>query len=249
MLTGRTYVWIIVALLFAALALIAYAGTLPVYTDDALARSIRFDEGWRDLSGKEYTLFMANWHLRMADVSTLKYPILNKGQGLLSLSVSLLFIALFLKLRNINNLKKWTTPARRWSFITIALLRMVLILMGDFERILADVNRGLVPYWADSIGIPLSETIALMMILGSATVLLGIAQLFRAKLPAPLWIWHKGHIVISRATLYIYGIVWLAYASLLISDILYGAWLSIPGWLIWLYILASSRAAVLSWYK
>jgi hypothetical protein len=249
MLTGRTFFWIIVALLFIALALIAYASVLPAYTDDALARSISLDKGWRGLSGKEYTLFMANWHLRMEGVSTQKYPILDKGQGLLSLSVSLLIAGLFLKLRKIDDLSKWSTPARRWSFIMIGLLGMALILMGSFERILADVNRGLVPYWADSTVIPLSGTISLMGILGGATVLLGIAQLFRAKLPVSLCLWHKNHIVISRTTLFVYGILWLTYASLLISDIFYGAWISIPGWLIWLYILASSRAAILSWYK
>ncbi len=249
MFTKNVFFWSAIAVVLVAITLIIFSSIMPVYHNEELARTITSDYSWEALPKEEYDAFMENWHQRLAGVSTKKYPVLDAGQGLLSFGLALFAVYLFLVFRKLYSLKKWSTPSRRWLFILIAVVGTVLILLGAFERNLSALTRGQLPIWADSIAIPMMYTTHALKNLTVTTIVLGVIQLFRANLPVPLWIWHTNHPVTSWLTLIFYGVLGLFTAIGIVEDIIDGAWLSIPGWLIWLYILASSRAAILSWYK
>ncbi len=249
MLTKNVFFWSVIAVVLVAIILIVFSSTMPMYHNEELARAIISDYSWEALPKEEYDVFMEDWHQRLAGVSTKKYPVLDASQGLLSFGLSLFAVYLFMGSRKLYSLKKWSTPSRRWLFILIAVVGTTLILLGAFERNLSALTRGQLPIWADSIAIPMMYTTHAFITLTITAIVLGVIQLFRAKLPISLWVWHTNHPVVSWLTLIFYGVLGLFTVIGIVQDIIDGAWLSIPGWLIWLYILTSSRVAILSWYK
>lgn len=123
--------------LLAGLAMLAYAMTLPAYTDEKA-----FRQRYAEMNAGDSAAFYA---LR-DEMLTPKYKLQDYGVGALLLSG-------VLALR--RRIWRMTTPRSTLPFIAAALLAPVLEAAAFVFDLLQGQERGEFPHWADSLGIPL----------------------------------------------------------------------------------------------
>lgn len=229
----------------AGLRLLVQAAEMPAYHDPVKASKLRnassplsFDADLKTGS--------ARWHKEMEALRTSKWPLYDRGRGLVTLSLCVLMAIAWFRLWDMRNLPKISTPRSSTSILLILggiWLALIPAGVADFSE---QLDREYFPSWGDTIAIPIGSGI--ILVLGSLPIILLLAwflPLRRARLPANLWIWDRAHPRWSAVWTVLYGLL----AALILAsaiDSIRGHFLYIPPTLIGVYVALSLRAAHLS---
>jgi hypothetical protein len=118
---------------------------------------------------------------------TLEGQLREVGIGLAALALSLGVAAAVIGVRGWSTLRSLSTPSRWWAIVLFANLTFVGLLCAEWQGLLADLQHGEYPSWADTPAIPLAGFV-FGGIVGVPIITVGILVcLWRARLPAPLW--------------------------------------------------------------
>ena len=220
----------------AGVALFFYGLTIPVYGDMAAARELKLNAC---RNGKTIPL----WHEQMAALETLRHPFMQAG---VSLGLATLTILALASLFASDDGSKMLTPKSRGTFIGLGLLTIAISYFSQLHSLSLDLDRGVFPHCADSIGIPMiGFTITYGMLtlicLAAGALLVGRFK----RLPRPLFNWDRQRPVIS--TLYTAGAVVLALpvVALGIAGAIGSSFAGTPAVVLAVYLILSARAALI----
>lgn len=247
-LIGFSLVAALVVAVAAGIALLAIAGKMPAHTDEQLATQLM-----AQYMSRHFELAPAE---RERDASrqaiirlrTSKWRIYNAGLALTLVAPILLIATIHFRLWNIRRIQDLTTPRTRLRLLTIAgaawfaLLPAVLLdIEDDFAQdditwFIGDTARGIGP-----LVLPPFFVITLVAI----TAFGRYVVLRNAHFPAGLWIWDKAQARRSLIWTTFYGLS----GSMLFALAIKAAWDSpwfLPSLMVGLYVIASTRAAILN---
>ncbi|MBX3563233.1 MAG: hypothetical protein KF730_01525 [Sphingomonas sp.] len=236
----RVTVLACVALAVTGLALTAYGHSLPVYTVPYEQAFAAFD-AWCtpaarvDHAAGDRYLALFGWH----------YALMNAGSAVAA--AALTTAALVLALRIGAPERPWfRTPANRWMYFLLGIVALLSYVPGIIHGLSLDLDRRYFPVCADSIGIPITGLGVSLTVLTPILTLIGIfISTGFGALPVPLMHWNRGWPVRSWGVTIVFGgamlsVVMIAALSILSSD------LTAPSSVIIVYLLASTRAALLA---
>ena len=206
-------------LLLTGLAMLAYAMTLPAYTDEK-----DFQHRYGEMKAGDSAAFYA---LR-DELLTPKYKLQDYG-------VCVLLLSGVLALR--RRIWTMTTPRSTWPFMAAALLAPVLAAAAFVLDLFQGQYRGEFPHWADSLGIPLMglPVLFLVSLTWSVAHLTFLAGRHRNVVPL-----RSAFSRNSNFWLLLVTAVTLALIALLLAEGAY--WYALPC-VVWLYLYVALAAA------
>lgn len=228
------------ALVVAGLLVVAIGHSLPVFNvpfEQASAAFLRWctDEAVVDRAAGDRYLAMFGWH----------YALQNVGTAIATAGITI--GALICGLRRAMPGSSWLrTPARPYVFVLLGAFAMAAYVPGVTYGLSVDADRRYFPSCADSIGIPITAITMTVLVVTPILVIVGgmMTQAFGA-LPVPLNQWDPNRPILSWSTTIVLGgaiaaatVLWLL--SLPASDLI------APSNVVVIYLLASTRAALLS---
>jgi hypothetical protein len=229
----------------AGAVLVATGHALPVY-DVPFAHASAAYVDWCTPTGVDHAAgqryrAMFGWH----------YALMNAGVLLASIGLTTAVIALALRSNTNAGLCWLRSPGDRSSFIVIGIGVMLLTLAGLIVGLQTDLERRHFPACADSIGIPIAGLSALTFILVPILSVLGLlVALGFGGLPAPLHQWDSNRPIRSWTITMVFGLAMAGGVAMLLLGA-FSADLVGPSAVVTLYLLASTRAALLApkWAK
>lgn len=241
---------LLVALALAAVGgyLVHYSNRLPEWTDKAKAEHLMAADGpARDLSGSEQQAYNDNWFKQMDALRTPKWPTFDLGSGLIASAAMLAAGMLLLRIGTMTDLRNLRTPRWRLLVLGICVLAWYLRAQAITYSLQQDYDRHMFASWADSIGIG-AAGVVLFHLMGLIVLvpLIWFLALWRAQLPASLWVWDRGAPIASWF-FSICAVVALVFAA---NDLLYafnfGPYFLVPvSWLL-IYGALCVRSAAIS---
>ena len=210
----------------------------PVYTDPQAANSIKLAAC--DAAGH----VVPNWWEELDKLETLRHPLMQAGLSTVLCTLVLLALwSLFPGTRS-GSLQ---TPTRRWTFFGFGLLALCVCWFATVLSYWLDMLRGEFAWCADSMGIPIISTTAFYFILTPVCILVGFGLSSNfGILPVSLLHWDSGRSVRS-------WMITLAFAPFMALTVIVAIaaayssfFLVTPAELVILYLLASTRAALLA---
>ncbi|WEJ98045.1 MAG: hypothetical protein P0Y59_13875 [Candidatus Sphingomonas phytovorans] len=197
---------------------------------------------WCDANGRvDHAVGDAYFALRTA-----RYLLMDFGRGLVLASATVLALVHGLARSPLDGTSWLRTPARRMTFIAIGIGVILLGAAAETYSLHADLDRFTFPMCADSIGIPMRGLMLLtMVLLPVLTVLGGVITLGFGRIPVSLSQWDVGRPKRSWVVTILIGLVWLATLFVTVSITVSSAWPATPAGVVALYLLASTRAALL----
>ncbi|MES2988203.1 MAG: hypothetical protein V4808_09880 [Pseudomonadota bacterium] len=226
---------------FAAIGmlLVAYGHSLPVFIvpyPQAEAAFIAWcTPGGVDNAAGERYLALFGWH----------YALMNAGTAVAAAALTSAALALILRM-GAPDWPWFRTPANRWIYFVLGTVALVGYVPGIIHGLSLDLERRYFPVCADSIGIPITGLGISLMVLTPILMLIGLfISAGFGILPVPLTHWNRSWPVRSWGVTIIFGgamlgVVMMAAMSILSSD------LTAPSNVIIVYLLASTRAALLA---
>jgi hypothetical protein len=174
------------------------------------------------------------------------YMLTDAGVGLVLTAVALASLAFALRARSDTDV--WLrTPERASTFLVLGVGVIVWTWVAMIYSLETDLRRMFFPACADSIGIPIYANTIFTLIIAPILVLVGWAITWRfGRLPAPLYQWDAERPVRSWAATLLIGTATVGVAVLLASSMLGSMSVAAPSFLVAIYLLASTRAALLS---
>jgi hypothetical protein len=212
---------------------------LPYYKDQKAADN---------LLDNSYNINKADYYKREAALRTDKLTFMDLGSGLATAATTIFLFLLFVRVKTWGDFKKIKSPGKTIILILSNIAWLVLI-PGTFWYYSFRIERGDYPPFADSIAIPIIETIS--------TILVGLLPLnvfilltsIRANLPTQVFIKADNY---KRTPILweIFFAFWLFINLLFLIDFVAdGDKVSIPINLFFTFVLLSLRAGQISKYK
>lgn len=219
------------------LAMSIYGWTLPVYYDYEAARLLKLNAC--DQSG-----VIAGWFARMDALKTPRYQFMQGG-------ISIVLAALTWKafMSRFPGVSPWLprSPRRKATYFVMGVGLLIAGWLAQVFSLDLDMHRGEFPWCADSMGIPLSGLTALFLLLLIVSIASGgVMALGFGSLPSelnqwdrqrPLWSW-----AVSLSLLPVFVIV----CMITVQSGVESAFLSVPSGIAALYLIAATRAALIS---
>jgi len=235
-MTPRIITFILLTIGF---GLFSYSLTLPYYKDQKSADK---------LIGNSFNINKADYYKQEATLRTNKLNFMDLGSGLTIASTTILLILFFARLKTWTDFRKVKSPNKIVIFI-LSNIAWLTFLPGTFWYYSFRARRGDYPPFADSIAIPIYETIP--------TILCGLLPLnvfilltsINATLPTQVFITADKY---KRAAILweiFFGLWLLLNLLILIGFVVDGDHISIPINLFFTFILLSLRAGQMSKYK
>ena len=235
-------VWILP--IFAAVVgavLITYGSGLPVYHDAVAARDLFANA----MVGDECA--SGDWHQRMAEFRTLRYPLLNLGCSLIAGSLAFALIYGTLLRRKMDGIPTWRTPGKKVHFFVIGISLTIIWFAGSAYGLILDGPREMFPWCADSIAIPLFGMAAAFPILFATLILSGwIIALAFGELPVGLVIWNDQQKTKSWVVTVFFGIIFLIIGFFIYDTSTTADFITIFPGILALYLTLATRAALLA---
>lgn len=242
------FFWAIIILtIIVGAVLIQYGRTIEPYRD--AARAV-------DLMNADYCLYggtaekaaqSANWFRERDTLLTLRYPIINSGCAIIVATMAFAVLSFWRRKITVDDGILWQTPARIWHFFAIGLGILVGTYLGLVCGLILNLERGMLPWCADSIGIPIFSLGFATLILSPILLFVGwtLAQFFRG-LPTSLWQWNRDKPIRSWVATAIFGSLaffwlWILVDAAPTEDLLIVG----PG-VFAIYLTLSCRAAILA---
>lgn len=175
-----------------------------------------------------------------------RYWWIDLGLGLACTALTGLILATFLYGRATD--ERWLlTPSRRWHFLAAGWATIGWTLVASYFSLMEDFERRLFPWCADSLGIPLAGLIVFSVILFIACTIIGLLLLTGfGTLPAPLDQWDRRRPLRSWLVSLTFATLITLVAAEMVIDAQTSMSIGNPAGLIAIYLLASTRAALLA---
>jgi hypothetical protein len=233
----------LIVLIGTAIVLIGFS--YPHYTDAAAVNRLRL-MGAGDALRDSATLSTDYFYDQLEKYKTPHDHLVDIGSGCISLGFSLCaFLAIF-RIHSYSDLRSIRTPGSQGAFMGLLNMSCILFLPAQMCYFSYTQHRGDYPPWADSIAIPIFQmgimTVILLLILNVVFAIV----MFRAAFPVKLFDFPiratfgnvTCTVVVAITTAF------LLYAGVLSANS--GAFLMIPILLSAVYLLISTRAALLA---
>ncbi|MCL1910168.1 MAG: hypothetical protein FWG05_04450 [Kiritimatiellaeota bacterium] len=182
------------------------------------------------------------WYVERTKLETPRKFMVDCGTGFATLSVvlALLFATTRFPLR------KAGTPRRKWMFILIYIMSVVI--QTPLSCFFHDtrLRRFEYPVWGDSILIPIFQTFTLSVVLGIIGLLFFLFALAFAEFPAPLWNWSSKRKIRSLIVTLIFGAPVALFLVLLRDGVRFGGWGEIILFAMLVYLFLSLRAGIIA---
>lgn len=229
------------ALIVAGLALVIVGHSLPVFTipyDQAAAADVArcSEQAHFDAAADDRYFAMFGWH----------YAVQNAGVSLAAAGTTAALLAIGLRRFTPPEAPWLRTPAHRWTFVAIGVGIIAGTLTGVSHGLHTDLTRHYFPWCADSTSIPLgglamaAETVTPILALIGGLITLGFGAL-----PAPLDQWDARRPIRSWSITLVIGTAMLGGTAVQLQSI-FSSDLTSPMAIVTLYLLASTRAALLA---
>lgn len=222
------------------------ADTMPAYTDPRQARSLthtmpdEFQE-YRE-NAKAFT---RRWHEKMEALRTNKWEVYDRGRTMIVLSICVIGAVLLFRLWRKSALANLRTPSRR-VLVLLGAATYASVVPAYWVALFDQQRREYLPWWADSIGLPGSAILFLVLMTLPIVFLLLWLCVRRANLPSSLWAFDAARPVVSTVVSLFFGGAALALAGVLVEE----AWQGAPYFILWLvcsiYGMLCLRAALLA---
>lgn len=188
-----------------------------------------------DAAGDRYLALFAN-----------HYALTDAGLGLVLTGITLASMALVLRIRSSDRI--WLrTPERRSAFFLSGFGVIGWLWIAMVHSLDTDLRRMYFPACADSIGIPIYANTILAFFATPILVLAGWTITWGfGRLPAPLHQWDAERPLRSWTVTVLFGAVIAATTFLLAASMTGSMSVAAPSFLVAIYLLASTRAALLS---
>lgn len=237
-------VLVAIALLSMALtgtATLDRAAKMPAVTDEGLFGVLR---NWHHSSPMEQKDFLATWHAEMDSIQTGKWELHDAGRGLLvgSLTIATLIFCIYAVRR--QTLLRLTSPGRPRTILLAGNFVLLAWWVSYCQLLTEELNRGLLPPSADTIGIPAFTALLVLLLTAPFLNVAGYFMIRKRSLPVRLWAWNKQAPIRSWTATLLFGLAMLLLLAAYSSEILQGAYLAATGFLTGTYVLLSARAAL-----
>jgi hypothetical protein len=237
-----------IALILGVLAL-GWASQLSAYTDpDAAVELLRREPPvglYRDSA--QLDAYTRDWFTKLDALRTEKYPLFGRGAALILLGLCALAAAVAADAKRVQTLASLSSPSNRWLLIGLGVLGTWIVFAGAFVDVFQAIYTHHVPPWADSPGIPIAALVAGSRFWTPVVLIVGLLLMFRARLPVRLLSWDQSRPVLSIVTSVVFlPLLALALAAAALCLVYGDGWLELPGYILWAYVIASTRSAVLS---
>lgn len=185
---------------------------------------------------------------RYMSLFTSHYWWLDMGTGLLLTTGTLALLIYLSKLRSNEECEpRPRTPRRRWHFIALGIGVIAWSWWTAMYSLELDLSRRILPWCADSVAIPMFQLTALTLIAAPILVAVGLAvSLAFGRLPVSLTLWDRSHSAKSWVVSGVCGALAVVVGAALVLNIQTSLTWTAPSLVIALYLLASTRAALLS---
>lgn len=224
--------------LFVGLALLGFSCTMPYYTDEAAAEKLNKDS---------YTMDTQEYFRQRDMLKTHKTDFMDAGIGLVIASSSVLGFQAFGRYRKWKDFLLMRSLSRKGIFIGVN-IAWVLLSVSFVWYYWYRMVRGDYPPSADSILVPLSDSLMfyiLMLIPVNAFLLL---TTFGAELPARIFVQARKYTAMAVAWEVLFGFMLLLNFIVMFEFIIDGDHLNIPITLFFAYVLMSLRAGQITRY-
>lgn len=219
--------------------LILRAAGLPEYDDPAAADTLR---GWSCGGGADCS---ARWHRAMEEARSAKWPSRNLGLGLCFLAGWLGALMAWYRIGDLRRLVRMMTPGSKLAILGGGSAVWIGCQLAEWDSIYRDAMRGYYPSWGDTLTIPMLHLFTIGSLL-PVPFAVGLAILWGARLPAPLWLWDRDRPGRSAAATGVCGLLALVAVDGLYWRVRDGSLLGVPLGLLALYLVLSARAAFVS---
>lgn len=224
-------------------ALCAYGGQLPAYTDVAAMERLRLAPEVTDTG----CVVGDRWHENVNALRTARNPLLNGGGALMLTAATVLLLLGAAASRGATTLGEIGTPRSLATFFGAGILSTVWFLFALAYSFVIDFHRGAFPWCADSIAIPIFGLEIAGAFLLPVLVMAGlVVSRFFGSLPERLGIWDADRPVRSWIWTILTGLAVSGLALIIAASFLSAEFLVIPSCLVGLYLVLSTRAAVLA---
>lgn len=229
---------VLIGLCLFGLALFVYGSTIPVYTDYETARQLKIN------ACNQNGVMVAGWFERMAALETMRHPFMQGG-------ISLVLVAVIWKalLKCFPGNLPWLprTPFRKVTFFGLGVGLLIASWIAQLFSLDLDFRRGEFPWCADSIAIPVAGLTSLFLVLTLGCLVLGgVLVMGFGKLPAELNQWDRQRPLRSWVISLVLAAVFIAVGALTVFSGVESAFLSVPAGVVALFLIAATRAALLS---
>lgn len=243
---------IVAATAILGIALIVWSLPMPVYADHAkaqevLSRNCSFDEARNaPMSREDRRRCTDLWFADMAAVRTSKWPLQDRGLALIAFAATVAGGIWYFRRDGATSWRELMTPRTRIGFLLTGMVIWGAQLPAHLFALGQNAGREMFPHWADSLGIPIHQLTWEMKVTLPIVTLLGIAALWRAKLPTSLWHWDRG----KPWRCWGWSMLCAVATALLVADVslalVGGRFLLVPLGCVGVYLVLSARAAMLS---
>ena len=164
--------------------LFAYSFTLPYYSD--LGKKSQLDSDAAEAIGKDnFAKFKSRYYTEIGKLETNKRLLMDLGSGLVICATIIWLFLLISKIRRFSDFFNLYSLNKRKLFV-IANVGWLVLIPGTIWYYFFRASRDDYPWFADSLGIPLSETIPVIFLglipLNIFLFLTSIGSIFPAKL-------------------------------------------------------------------
>lgn len=237
----KSATWLLLCLLPLGAALYVYGASLPPYVDAAAAGGLVM------APNVDHGCATDGWYEAMDAVRTWRYPLMNGGAALILFASSVLSVLFFARSPNSWSFSGVVTPSRPAWYFVLGVPTGLAFIWGLSHAFVLELQRQYYPWCADSVIIPIvgvwvGGIIVLMVCAAVAAILIP----FFGRLPVPLTQWDAAR---PRAS-WLWTLATAVAAVVIIGTIVSSApeadFLVIPSCVVGLYLVLSTRAALLA---
>lgn len=182
----------------------------------------------------------------MDEVRTSKWAVYDSGRGLIALSLMALAFMTLNRLWDLRRVANLSTPRFRLTFFALGTAIWLAQIPVFRFRLMEEASRNYFPWWADSLGIPFAMHGAFVEMFFPVLLVIGVVALWRARLPAPLWLFDRTRRLRSIVWTALYGGFAFVLFLASLDELVRGSFAMVPILVIGAYLSLVTRAAVLS---
>lgn len=242
-MTLRATILALLAAFVVGAALLAWGTQLAPYTDVAAADRLKIVLQATD-TGCDVG---DHWYDDVDALRTARNPLMDGGSALMLIAASLMILVLAAVWRGATRLTEVGTPRYRATFFFAGSLATLWFHAGLAYSFVIDLDRDAFPVCADSIIIPIYGLAIGCAVLLPILLVVGLAiSLLFGRLPVSLAIWDRGRPIRTWIWTVLAALACIGLVLLIFFSFLTAQFLIIPSCLVGVYLVLSTRAAVLA---
>ena len=238
---GEKMIKIIIFFMLVGVGMFSYSLYLPYYTDQNAKEKLENKNEEMNFSGENYIKYKENYYAEIEKIKTNKISLMDIGTGIVIASITILIFLYKQNIKKTGDFKKLNSMNKNSIYIYANLIWLILI-PGTIWYYTFRGMRGDYPWFADSIGIPLMQSISVFVIALLPLNLFIFLTTWKSKFPAKLIELRTEYNWKAILNEIFWGFWILLNLLILISFIIDGDHISIPVNLFFTYVLLNLRS-------